>query len=159
MNIINKNIDKIIIFVFLGIVYLFPSHLYEIIYGLIFALVIHIMVQYSGEYTFLNWVSFPKERYDEYKIKENINKIYENQKQEEIVKELTNNAIRKIKSTNENERQRGIEELRQLKTKDTHIYNELMKILKSGLNSSHEKQVIEILCVIYNNINKNNSSV
>ena len=77
-------------------------------------------------------------------------------KREKIVKALANNAIRKIKSTNEDERQRGIEELLQLNVNDIHTYNELMKILKSGLNRLHEKQVIEILCIIYNNMNKNN---
>lgn len=151
MNIINRNIDKIIILIFLVIIYLYPNHLSEIIYALIFALGIHIMIEYSGEYTLLNWIRYPKERYNKYRIKKNIEKIYNNKKQEEIVQELTNNAIRKIKSTNENERQNGIEELMQLKTKDTHTYNELMKIIKSGLNSSHEKQILEILCINYNN--------
>jgi len=159
MNIINKNIDKILIIIFLIVIYISPSHLSDFILALVFALFVHLLFQHSREYKILNYIRLPIEKYDEYIIKRKIDKIlkrHERHKQEDFVKELTNNAIRKIKSTDEGERQRGIEELVELESKDIHTYNELMKILKDGLPKSHEKQILEILCKIYNNINKNN---
>ena len=163
MNFLNKNIDKVIIIIFLIFIYIYPSHRFDFILALVFALFGHLLVQHSREYKKLNYIRLPIEKYDEYIVKRKFNKIlkkqdkiHEKQEREEFLKELINNALRKIKSTDEAERQIGIEELVALESKDIYIYNELMKIIKDGLPKSHERQILEILCKIYKNINQNN---
>lgn len=170
MNLITKNINTIFIIIFLIFIYIYPSHRLDFILALVFALFGHLLVQHSREYKKLNYIRLPIEKYDEYIVKRKFNKILkkhdkilkkhdkiqEKQEREEFLKELINNALRKIKSTDEVERQIGIEELVALESKDVYTYNELMKIIKDGLPKSHERQILEILCKIYKNINQNN---
>jgi len=163
MNLITKNINTIFIIIFLLFIYIYPSHRLDFILALVFALFGHLLVQHSREYKILNYIRLPIEKYDEYIVKRKFNKILkkhdkiqEKQEREEFLKELINNALRKIKSTDEAERQIGIEELVALESKDVYTYNELMKIIKEWLPKSHERQILEILCKIYKNINQNN---
>jgi HEAT repeat protein len=68
---------------------------------------------------------------------------------------LIENALKKAKSSDEDERKTGLEQLSQFGTEDT--YEMLLEILKNTkLNKSHEKQIIKTLYKILNNIKNMN---
>lgn len=90
-----------------------------------------------------------------YRIEHNLIKSIEKEEYSKYQKMLIENALKKAKSSDEDERKTGLEQLSQFGTEDT--YERLLEILKNTkLNKSHEKQIIKTLYKILNNIKNMN---
>lgn len=120
-------------------------------------ILIHFLVQHSREYESLKWLQISKEKFHKYWLKRGMDKAIKKEMNEKIFEKMIQNALEKAKSIDESDRKVGLEQLSQLGAGDDCVYEKLLEILKDGLDKSHEKQIVETLCKIFNdmkNVNK-----
>jgi len=147
---------KILILIIFVSMNFYPDRLYEIVFATILAVVTHLAFQHSGEYPLLNCLQIAKEKFYKCKIRIKLYICLVCDYLKGYQKALIDNAIVKAKSTDESERKAGLEQLSQYGAEDDCVYENLLEILKNGLDKTHEKRVVEALCKIVNDMKNMN---
>ena len=132
-------------------VHFYPDYWIHIFAAVPAAFLVDFANCYSRKYESLKGLQKIKERYREYRLKKELEKIIKREEYEKYQKKLIENALENAKSGDENKRKRGLEQLSKFGEEDA--YKKLLEILKNnGLNKPHENQIVETLCKIFSNM-------
>ena len=131
-----------------------PEYWIHILVAVPAAFLVDFVNHNSRKYPSLKRIQIVKEKLHRHRLKRALQKAIEKEDREKYRKKLIENALEKVKSIDESERKTGLEQVSQFGAKDT--YEKLLEILENtGLNRSHEEQIVETL---YNLKNINTST-
>ena len=152
MSKLYKSLAKIcfVITAILGVHYV-PDWWIHLLFAVFALFLVDFANSHSRTYTSLKWLQIAKEKFHEYRLKRDLNKAIKKEEHEKYRKKIIENALEKAKSVNESERKVGLEQLSQFGAEDNYVYDKLLELLKGELSKSHEKQIVETLCKIFNN--------
>lgn len=115
-----------------------------------------LITELSNRICKLKWVQVNKEKLRKYRIKRNLKEVIEKEEYDKYQKKLIENALEKSKSRDKNERKVGLEQLSQFG--EEYAYVKLLEIIKyNELDKLHEKQIVETLYKILNNVKNRNT--
>ncbi|MHC1624208.1 MAG: hypothetical protein ACXQTR_06440 [Candidatus Methanospirareceae archaeon] len=154
-----SNLYKLLILIItvILVMHFYPDYWVEILAAFPAGILIHFFFQHSREYESLRWLQIAKEKFHRYKRKRGLIKAIKKQENKEYLEKIIQNALDQAKSIDESNRKVGLEQLSQFGAEDDYVYEKLLEILKDGLSKSHEKQIVETLCKIFNDMKNMNT--
>ena len=153
-----NNLYKLLILIItvILVMHFYSDYWIELLAAVPAGILIHFLFQHSREYASLKWLQIAKEKFHKYWLKRGMSKAIEKEKDKEYFEKIMQNALEKAKSIDVSERKVGLEQLSQFGAEDDCVCEKLLEILKDGLDKSHEKQIVETLCKIFNDMKNMN---